>query len=293
MNTYEQHQRMLSDKSHAELYDYLNSLKCRDIRYLAEAIDEDIDYSLEKIDDTINFIFENLLIGINCQTFEDNTDKGVIGWCFDEIVKMRTRKIKTGMKWWNYWPCLISAMSYTCKDLNLLDNIDRFIRVTSSDYVDTYHLTDMADYFNIAFKVRQIDNRNMVEVKNKANNGWYGNPDKAKYKFELGIIENHIIPWVEDTGITEYYLRNHKDINKYADAHNWSDNKRTHTYKKVKNCYKADEKKKGINSLRLITLLKELKAFTPLCRADSDYIKFIEFKDAKFKKITSKSEPLE
>ena len=293
----------MNTQEHKELYNYLNELKATDIRYLAEAMDDSIDYTQQKISDTINFIFENLLIAINCHTFEDNTDsdhiasskgdKAAINWCFKEILKMRTKKISSGMKWWNYYPCLIHAMSYTCKDLRLLDNIDRFLRVVSSDYVDTYHLTDIADTFKIAFKIRQIDNRNMVDVKNKENNGWYGNPDNAKYKFELGIIENHIIPWVEDTGITEYYLRNHKDINEYADAHNWSDNKRTHAYRKIKNYFLADEKKKGINSLRLITLLKELKAFTPLCRADSDYIKFMEFKDAKFKKITSKSEPLE
>ena len=281
----------MNTHEHQELYDYLNSLSESDICNLAEAIVGDIDYSQQKTNDTIKFIYENLLIGINCQTFGDNnTDKVVIDWCFTEILKARTRKIKSGMKWWNYYPCLIQAMSDTCKDLNLLDNIDRFLRISSSDYVDTYHLSEITDHFNIAFKVRQIDNRNMIEFKNKANNGWYGNPDKADYKFELGIIENHFIPWVEDTGITEYYLRNRKDINKYADAHNWSDNKRTHTYKKVKNCYKADEKKKGINSLRLITLLKELDAFDPLHRSDKDYIKFMEFKEAKHRKLYGKTE---
>ena len=152
-------------QTHQELYNYLNELKATDIRYLAEAMDDNVDYSQQKINDTINFIFENLLIAINCHTFGDNNidsdhdasskgDKVVIDWCFTEILKARTKKIKPGMKWWNYYPCLIHAMSYICKDLRLLDNIDRFLRISSSDYVDTYHLSEIADHFNIAFKVK-------------------------------------------------------------------------------------------------------------------------------------------
>ena len=123
---------------------------------------------------------------------------------------------------------------------------------------------------------------NMIELGNKENKGWYGNPDKAKYKFELAIIDEHCIPWIEDTGITEYYIKNREDIDKYAEEHNWSDNKKTHTYKKIKNYYISDEKKKGLNSLRLIEALKAANAFIPLYRNDEDYELYREFAERKF-----------
>ena len=123
------------------------------------------------------------------------------------------------------------------------------------------------------------------ELGNKENKGWYGNPDKAIYKFELAAIDNHLIPWIEDTGITEYYINNIKAIDEYAEAHDWSDNKKTHTYKKVKNCYIADEKKKGLNSIRFIEALHKAGAFTPLYRNDKDVELCQEFWDLKFHRI--------
>ena len=122
----------------------------------------------------------------------------------------------------------------------------------------------------------------MIEFGNKENKGWYGNPDKAKYKFEIAGIDNHYIPWIEDTGITEYYIKNREDIDKYAEAHNWSDNKKTHTYKKIKNYYISDEKKKGLNSIRLIEAMNKANAFIDLRRNDKDYELFEEFKYIKY-----------
>ena len=112
----------------------------------------------------------------------------------------------------------------------------------------------------------------MTELGNKQNNGWYGRSDKAKYKFEIAAIDNHYIPWIEDAGITEYYIKNWQDIDKYAEAHNLSDNnkRKMHTYRKIKNNYISDEKKKGLNSLRLIEAMDKAGAFIPLYRNDKD-----------------------
>ena len=117
-------------------------------------------------------------------------------------------------------------MSYTYKDLKLLDDVDRFI-VSPHGYINSYQLTTIADKYNLVFRLRTINVKtNMIELGNKENKGWYGNPDKAKYKFEIAVIDNHLIQWIEYTGITEYYIKNHEDIDKYAKVHNWSDNKK-------------------------------------------------------------------
>ena len=192
-----------------------------------------------------------------------------------------------GAKWWLYYNCLIHSTSYTCKDLNLLDDVDLQFMNTSG-YVSSDQLRFIADKFKLAFRLRAINEKtNKIELGNKENKDWYGNPDKAIYKFEIAAIDNHYIPWIEDTGITEYYIKNREAIDKYAEAHNWSDNKKTHTYKKIKNYFIADEKKKGLNSLRLIEALNKSGAFTPITRADKDYELAREFWDLKFHRIHS------
>ena len=228
------------------------------------------------------FIMENLIIGINCQLYEESTDKGAIDWAFYKIPKYRANRISPGTKGWLYYNCVVNAMSYTCKNLNLLDDIDHFI-ASPEGYVGSDQLTTIANKFNLAFRLRAINEKtNMIELGNKENKGWYGNPDKAIYKFEIARIENHYIPWIEDTGITEYYIKNREDIDKYAEAHNWSDNKKTHTYKKIKNNYIADEKKKGLNCLRLLEAMNKAGAFTLLMRNDQDYYLYREFWSRKF-----------
>ena len=259
-------------QQHKELYDFINNLSESDKLGVIASIIEDnpSDYKEMSPQDKTDFIIDSLIMGINCELYEDNTDKGAIDWAFSRILKYRAIKIMPGAKWWLYYCCLVHSMSYTCKDLNLLDDVDLFIGAQMG-YIDSYHLTATANNFNIAFRIRMINEKtNMIEFGNKENKGWYGNPDKAKYKFEIGGIDNHYIPWIEDTGITEYYIKNREAIDEYAEAHNWSDNKKTHTYKKIKNYYIADEKKKGLNSIRLIEALNKVGAFAPIIRNDKD-----------------------
>ena len=98
-----------------------------------------------------------------------------------------------------YYCCLVYSMSYTCKGINLLDDIDLFLG-SPLYYADSYHLTTAANNFNIALRLREINEKtNMIELCNMQNKGWYGNHDKAKYKFEIAAINNHYIPWIEDT----------------------------------------------------------------------------------------------
>ena len=154
--------------------------------------------------DKTDFIIDNLIMGINCQLYEENNDKGAIDWAFTRIIKYRTNKIMPGAKWQLYYNCFVHSLSYTCKDLNLLDDIDLQF-MNPSGYVDINQYRFIADKFNIAFRVRVInENTNKIEIRNKENKGWFGNPDKAKYKFEIAVIDEHCIPWIEDTGITEY-----------------------------------------------------------------------------------------
>ena len=244
--TKSQASQTIATRDHKELYDYINNLSESDKLGVIASIIEDnpSDYKEMTPQEKSDFIIDNLIMGINCELYEENTDKGAIDWAFSRIIKYRANKILPGAKWWLYYCCLVHSMSYTCKDLNLLDDIDLYIS-NPSGYVSSDQLRFIAEKFNVAFRLRAINEKtNKIELGNKENKGWYGNPDKAKYKFEIGRIDNHYIPWIEDTGITEYYINNIKAIDEYAEAHNWSDNKKTHTYKKVKNCYINERHKK-------------------------------------------------
>ena len=273
-----------SDSKHKELYDFISGLKENDKLGIIAAIIEDEPYGYDEMNEQemTEFIMENLIMGINCQLYKESTDKGAIDWAFYKILKYRANRISPGAKGWLYYNCLVNAMSYTCKDLKLLDDVDHFI-TSPHGYIGSDQYRFLANKFNLAFRLRAINEKtNMIELGNKENKGWYGNPDKAIYKFELAAIDNHLIPWIEDTGITEYYIKNREDIDKYAKSHNWSDNKKTHTYKKIKNNYIADEKKKGLNCLRLLEAMNKAGAFTLLMRNDQDYYLYREFWSRKF-----------
>ena len=174
-----------------------------------------------------------------------------------------------------YYCYLVYAISYFVKDFRLLDDIDNFIS-SSTGYVDSAQLTTVADRFNLAIRVRIIpDGRDMIEYMNKANNGWYGDPKTAKYCIELAQLEEHYMPWIEDIGITEYFLEHYHDVVKYAESHGWSENKMFHTYKKVKNSFAADEKRKGMNVIRFMKKLIELGMVETLKRNDKDVMSII------------------
>ena len=274
---------------HKELYDYINNLSEEYKLVIIAAIIEDVPYDYKEMNpqDKTSFIMDNLIMGINCELYKDNNDKGAIDWVFYKIIKYKAKLIMSGAKRWLYYCCHVNAMSYTCKDINLLDDVDLFLGGPFG-YIDSYHLTTTANNFKLAFRIRAINEKtNKIEFGNKENKGWYGNPDKAKYKFELAIIDNHYIPWIEDTGITEYYIKNHEDIDKYAEEHNWSDNKKTHTYKKIKKNYISDEKKKGLNSIRLIETMDKAGAFIDLRRNDKDFELFEKFRAHRFHMVHS------
>ena len=97
--------------------------------------------------DKANFIIDNLIMGINCELYEENTDKGAIDWAFSRIIKYRANKILPGAKWWLYYCCLVHSMSYTCKDLNLLDAIDLYIS-NPTGYVSSDQLRFIAEKLN-------------------------------------------------------------------------------------------------------------------------------------------------
>lgn len=273
--------------AYPNLYKYIHELTTEQKHIIKNSLVEDYeDEDIKNEKDLEKFIIDNLILYINLQTFEfkpgtygnkEKTEKEVINWCFDKLLENKANSIKSGIKPNFYYNCLINALSYTIKDIVLLDSMDRMIW-NEMGYVSADKLKDICDTFNIAIRVRAIEPRtNMIEFGNKANKGWYGNPDKAKYCCEIARIEHHYIPWIEDIGITEYYLDHMEEINKYAKSHNWNDNKRLHTYKKSKNNFKADEKKKGMNVLRLIKKFKEIGAFEPITRDDIDYVELLDF----------------
>ena len=55
-----------------------------------------------------------------------------------------------------------------------------------------------------------------------------------------------------------------------------------HTYKKVKNSFAADEKRKGMNIIRFMKKLIELGMSVPLKRNDKDVIAYMDFQDFKY-----------
>ena len=271
-----------------QLYNYISSLRKQQKETIIRSITESENNEFEDIDEMDIFIMNNLIAASNCKAFTDNTEKGLINWCFDKLLTDKTNKIMPGIENYLYYPCFINAISYTIKDIDLLDSIDRFIN-SEDGYIGNDAITSICKTFNIAIRVRHIDeSRNMIEFGNKANKGWYGNPDNSKYCCEVARIESHYIPWIEDTGITEYYLNNRDEIDKYASLHKWTDNKKHHTYKRIKNNFLADEKKKGLNCLRLINKLKELGAFEPIKRDDEDYILYTKFRNLRNKQKRKK-----
>ena len=283
-NTYQEVETVKT--SYPEITKYITSLsKSQKETIIRKITEEDYIEDFENMEEMDNFIIDNLILGISYTKFKDNTEKGVINWCFEQILKAKTDAIIPGIKSYLYYPCFVSSLSATIKDIDLLDSIDRIIGDVTG-YVSIDAITYICNTFNIAVRVRHIEKKtNMIEYGNKANKGWYGNPEKAKYCCEIARIEDHYIPWVEDTGITEYYLKNWKEIDKYAYAHKWSIEKRTHTYKQIKNNFIADENKKGLNSLRLIYKMLELGAFEPLKRNDEDVEMFEIFHNKRCKKI--------
>ena len=256
---------------------------------------EPYEYQEMSKEELIAFITENYNYAIAAEVYKDEDE--FVDWCFDVALKHKAlemsekfnKQLKTNgkddeghCKGMLFYCCLVYAISYFEKDFRILDEIDSFI-ASCTCYVSAAQLTTIANRFNLAIRVRRIpDGRDMIEYMNKANDGWYGNPKTAKYRIEIAQSEEHYIPWIEDMGITEYYLDHMKEVDKYAESHGWSDSKKYHTYKKVKNSFAADEKRKGMNSLRFMNKLVELGMTEPLIRNDKDVIDYMSFQDFKY-----------
>ena len=246
-------------------------------------------------EEMIAFITENYNYALNAELYQDEDE--FVNWCFN--IALEYKALEMSEKFNNYqrtnykdaeghckpmmyYCCLVYAISHFIKDFIILDDIDGFIS-SCTGYVSTDQLTTIANRFNLAIRVRRIpDGRNMIEYLNKANNGWYGNPKTAKYCIEIAQSDEHYVPWIEDMGITEYYLDHMKEVDKYAESHGWSDNKKYHTYKKNKNSFIADEKRKGMNVIRFMNKLVELGMTEPIKRNDKDYISYMSFQDFKY-----------
>ena len=136
---------------HKELYEYINNLSEEYKLVIIAAIIEDVPYDYREMNpqDKTNFIMDNLIMGINCELYKDNTDKGAIDWVFYKIIKYKAKLIMPGAKWWLYYYCLIHSMSYTCKDINLLDNINLYF-FNPSGHISTDQLRFIADKFKLA-----------------------------------------------------------------------------------------------------------------------------------------------
>ena len=232
---------------------------------------------------------------MSCDVYKDEDE--FVDWCFKIGLKVKALEMSERfnkhqkangkdanghIKPMMYYCCLVYSISHFVKDFTLLDSIDRFVG-SSTGFVGTDKLTTIANTFDLAFRIRIIPKgRDKIEFMNKTNKGWYGNPQTAKYCIELGQIGEHYVPWIEDIGITEYFLEHYHDAVNYGKSHGWSENKMLHTYKKIKNCFAADEKRKGMNIIRFMNKIVELVMTEPMKRNDKDVMAFMDFQDFKY-----------
>ena len=269
------------------------------LEIIAEMIESDpIDYLEMSKEEMIAFIKENYNYALNAELYQNEDE--FVKWRFDIALKVKALEMSERFnkqqrandkgaeghcKGMLYYCCLVYAISYFVKDFRILDEIDGFIS-SYTGYVSADQLTTIANRFNLAIRVRRIpDGRDMIEYMNKSNNGWYGNPKTAKYCIEIAQSDEHYVPWIEDMGITEYYLDHMKEVDKYAESHGWSDNKKYHTCNKNKNSFIANEKRKGMNSLRFMKKIVDLGIVEPLTRDDNDVISYMDFQDFKYHQV--------
>ena len=158
----------------------------------------------------ITCIIENYNITLSCGVYQDEDE--FVNWCFKIGLEYKALEMSEKINSKGhinppmYYCCLVYSISHFVNDFTLLDNIDKMV-VDSTSFVGTDMLTTIANIFDLAIIVRRIpEGRDIIEFMNKANKGWYGNPKTAKYCIELGLVDEHYVPWIEDIGITEYFL---------------------------------------------------------------------------------------
>ena len=93
-----------------ELYNYISSLREQQKETIIKAITDSENNEFEDIDEMDIFIMNNLIAASNCKAFTDNTEKGLINWCFDKLLTDKTNKIMPGIESYLYYPCFINAL---------------------------------------------------------------------------------------------------------------------------------------------------------------------------------------
>lgn len=174
VNTTHTHKKKISTtQEHNELYNFVSEQSENNKLVIIAAIMKDGQYDYKEMNphEKTAFIMENLIIGMSCELYNDNTDKGTIDWTFVRILKYRAKNIMSCAKGWLYYNCFVNTMSYLCKDIKLLDAVDHFI-VSPHGYVSLDQLTAIANKFNVAFRVCAINEKaNMIDLCNKQNKG--------------------------------------------------------------------------------------------------------------------------
>ena len=125
--------------------------------------------------------------------------------------------------------------------------------------------------FNIQFTLRFKDNKdNKTRKGNKANNGVYG-PKDAKYKVDLGRIDNHYIIY-KMFPCSSFFIKNYLEIIKGNPIKDEADFlNRCQIYERRANgAWKRNVSKAHISSLNLVDELDKAGAFEPLYRNDRD-----------------------
>ena len=213
---------------------------------------------------------------MNIEDFQ--TDEKVIAWMWNKLYKRDCQDSIShlhfnGLQWWLYDNCLVYALAPQIRDFKLLDRIRYDLR--NVEFVTPFAIRIICEDHELAIRSRLINKTtNMIEYMNKENDGWYGDPKKAKIKCEICWYEDHAMKWDEDVGVTSFYLDHLDEVEKYAEKHNWSDNKKFHAIKIIKKNVIADENAKGMNTLRFIDKLNKNKFLKPLLREDYDYEMF-------------------
>ena len=224
-------------------------------------------------------IYEQIDIAKKMNIEQFQTDEKTIDWIWKKLYK-RVSKYSVsrlhckGLKWWLYDSCFVYAIAPQIKNFELLDKL-RF-DTRWSEYISSNNMSVLCKTYDLAIRCRLINQTtNKIEYMNKENDGWYGNPEKAKIKCETCWDSDHMMLWEEDIGITSFYFDHMDEVDKYAEKHNWTDNKKYHAIKINKNKVISDEKAKGMNTLRFLEKLKEMELTKPLMRNESDVEKFI------------------
>jgi len=179
------------------------------------------------------------------------------------------------LKEWLKESCLVWAIrQYFIKEYGELtkEQIDLLINLNRSlvdvKYISSDNLQTIGKTYKLKFIVRAIDKDGFFRVQNKYRGGYYGS-EEPDYTIELGLLENHYFLHFE-VETTSFFIKNFKEISEYAKANNWSFEKCCRVIRKIKNGYQLDKTRAHIDSIHLITLLKENNAFEPLLRSDLD-----------------------